>query len=340
VVHERVEHLNRAFSNLDCDAETKCAASNGGSTLCLEKDLIQRASETPCPYDQAPTPAFDVATSQAPTTQQQTVHSWAGGPQYLQRAVLPLMLLKPKIEESLHLLTSHRPGEARLSMHDANWIRDELESLLAKCHESAATSSRKPAKDTLPCKKPTDSSRTAVAECKAQQEMQLERGKEAIATEFLLQESPAGKVSVRVKWTSDAESDSSAVSDIVLLLAPNPTINRDGFFISLSRLNGKFHQPFIHRSISSYAVVEPDSPIFECVRFNDIHHLRQLLETKQAAPDVRNTENESLLSVCSFELHIHSNANTECAQAAAGSLRLEICELLINEGADPNHCRW
>lgn len=305
MVHERVERLNRAFSNLDCDGETKCATSNGGNTLCSEKDLFQHASETPYPYDQTPTPASDVATNQASTDQQQTLNSWTGGRQHLQRAVLPLMLLKPKIQESLHLLTSRRPGGTCLSIHDSDWIRDELESLLAKCHESAATSSARPPKDTLLCSMPTGRSIAAVAEGNPQKGKQLAKRKGILATQSLHRESPAGNVSVRVEYIRDAESDYPAVSDIVLLLAPNPTINGDGLLVSLSRLNDNFQQPLIHRSISSYAVVEPDSPIFECVRSNDVHHLRQLLKAKQATPDVRNTENESLLSVC--PIHVHSN---------------------------------
>lgn len=147
---------------------------------------------------------------------------------------------------------------------------------------------------------PTGRSIAAVAEGNTQKGKQLAKRKGILATQSLHRESPAGNVSVRVEYIRDAESDFPAVSDIVLLLAPNPTINGDGFLVSLSRLNDNFQQPLIHRSISSYAVVEPDSPIFECVRSNDIHHLRQPLKVKQATPDVRNTENESLLSVCPF----------------------------------------
>lgn len=73
---------------------------------------------------------------------------WTGG-EHLQSAVLPLMLLKPKILETLHLLTSQKAGQASLSSHDKCWIGGELESLLAKCHESAAFSLRQQADDPI-----------------------------------------------------------------------------------------------------------------------------------------------------------------------------------------------
>jgi hypothetical protein len=224
---------------------------------------------------------------------------WTGG-EHLQSAVLPLMFLKPKILETLHLLTSQKAGQAYLSPHDKCWIGGELESLLAKCHESAAFSLRQQADDPIlrtGSKGPMEERKSTATQSMKRQQSSSTTGKEVHSTSFLLQESPTGNVSVRVQCTQNVQSGDTAVSDILILLAPNPTIHREGVFISLSRLNNILIQPSIQRSISTYAVVESNSPVFDCVRSNDIPQLRLLLKNREATPSVRNTENESLLSV-------------------------------------------
>ncbi|KAJ5480063.1 hypothetical protein N7530_005572 [Penicillium desertorum] len=249
---------------------------------------------------------------------------WVVNEGSLDLATLPLMLLKPKIQEALSLLTLCQPGQAHLSNQDTNWIQEELESLRVGCHETAAVTLKSPnstfnpnASHTTQTNKNTE----CVPRWSAEKARQIGKTNEITTTKFLVRESPAGNVSVRIQCIRNPDSGHTAVSDIILLLTPNPAIHKHGFVISLARLNEKLRQPRIHRSISMYTVAEPDSPIFECVQSNNIARLRQFLGSRQATPDIRNTENESLLSV------------------AARHLRLEICELLINEGADPSHCR-
>ncbi|KAL2006246.1 hypothetical protein VTN00DRAFT_9900 [Thermoascus crustaceus] len=69
-------------------------------------------------------------------------------------------------------------------------------------------------------------------------------------------------------------------------------------------------KPRITRHISSYVVLDSSSPVFACVRHNDIDQLRGLLKSRKVTPTY-----------------------------AARHLRAEVCDLL-NEGADPVNCRW
>lgn len=292
-IHDRVERLSLSFSTQDCDQRSKpIIADRANTTSYIGKDPLQDAGQ-----DRQELCASVAASGRVSSDKQLSPDTWSGDEQHFQCAALPLMLLKPKIQESLHLLTCHAPGVAQLSADDANWIRDELEGLLALCHESSAASLRRLPSGTVPCSKPSGKNSAAAVQGNVWEGCQRGKRKETLATQFFLRESAAGKVSVRAQCVRDVETGATAVSDIVLLLAPKPAIHGDGILISLSRLTDKFHQPLIHRSISSYAVVEANSPIFECVRSNNIGHLRELLKTRQATPDIRNTENESLLSV-------------------------------------------
>ncbi|KAH1661788.1 hypothetical protein KXX65_002997 [Aspergillus fumigatus] len=237
----------------------------------------------------------------------------------VKRASLPLMLLQSKVREALQLLSTPQPGHEKLADIDVQWVRTELESLLASSHEKAAAvikaSSQKSDDVTRGCR------RHSAGSTLDKRRKRLQPTQQIVSSQVVLQDSPAGKVSIRVQWTKDADSKSARASDILLLLAPNPQVAQDGLLVSLSRLHDGLSKPTITRHVSAYAIVETTSPIFTCIEANDIHTLRLLLKSRDFSPTVRNTENESLLSF------------------AARLLRFEMCELLLNEGADPNHCR-
>jgi hypothetical protein len=213
----------------------------------------------------------------------------------VKRAALPLMLLQSKIREALQLLTTPQPGHEKLSNIDVQWVRTELESLLASSHEKAAVvikmRSQKSDNVTRDCRRHFAGSSLDKGRNRSQPTQQI------VSSQIVLQDSPAGKVSIRVQWTKDADSKSARASDILLLLAPNPQVAEDGLLVSLSRLHDGLSKPTITRHVSSYAIVETTSPIFTCVEANDIRSLRLLLKSREFSPTVRNTENESLLSV-------------------------------------------
>ncbi|KAJ5826560.1 hypothetical protein N7447_003323 [Penicillium robsamsonii] len=312
-VHDSIQELSHTLSPLNLGTEKKRAAVKEDQHLLSEKGSIQY-------HHQPPKYAHhEASTSLRPPS------DWVLNEGSLDRATLPLMLLKPKIQEALSLLTLYKPGQAQLSNQDTNWIQQELESLLVLCHETAAITLKMQSGTVKSGASHTMASKEhpkTVSQYKAEKARPVGKNNEITTTKFLARESPAGNVSVRIQCIKNPDSGHTAVSDIMLLLTPNPAIHTNGFVISLARLNQKLQQPPIHRSISMYTVVDPNSPIFECVESNNIDHLRQLLGSREVTPDIRNTDNESLLSV------------------AARHLRLEICELLINEGADPSHCCW
>ncbi|KAJ5777047.1 hypothetical protein N7520_000293, partial [Penicillium odoratum] len=242
----------------------------------------------------------------------------------LESATLPLMLLRPNINEALRLLTIKQIIQASLPVKDVIWIRDELDDLLAACHTTAAATLKKPT-DSINCKFPyMKRSGDKMTRLPSQNTSHLSnpsRMRESIENRFLSQESVAGNVSVRITLLRSLNNKYTKISDVLFLITPERKVHTDGLLISLSRLDA-LHTPNIHRSISTYPVVDIKSPVFECVRSNNIQHLRELLGNEQASPNARNLKNESLLSV------------------AARQLNFDICELLINEGADPNNCRF
>lgn len=213
----------------------------------------------------------------------------------VKRASLPLMLLQSKVREALQLLSTPQPGHEKLADIDVQWVRTELESLLASSHEKAAAvikaSSQKSDDVTRGCR------RHSAGSTLDKRRKRLQPTQQIVSSQVVLQDSPAGKVSIRVQWTKDADSKSARASDILLLLAPNPQVAEDGLLVSLSRLHDGLSKPTITRHVSAYAIVETTSPIFTCIEGNDIHTLRLLLKSRDFSPTVRNTENESLLSV-------------------------------------------
>ncbi|EAW18242.1 ankyrin repeat domain-containing protein [Aspergillus fischeri NRRL 181] len=224
----------------------------------------------------------------------------------VKRASLPLMLLQSKVREALQLLSTPQPGHEKLSDIDVQWVRSELESLLASSHEKAAalikTSSQKSDNVTRACR------RHSAGSTLDKRRNRLQPTQQIVSSQVVLQDSPAGKVSIRVQWTKDADSISARASDILLLLAPNPQVAEDGLLVSLSRLHDGLSKPTITRHVSAYAIVETTSPIFTCIEANDIHSLRLLLKSRDFSPTVRNTENESLLSVASERTSDGANA--------------------------------
>jgi hypothetical protein len=213
----------------------------------------------------------------------------------VKRASLPLMLLQSKVREALQLLSTPQLGHEKLSNVDVQWVRTELESLLASSHEKAATviktNSGKSDNVSRDCRHHISGSALDKRRNRLQPTQQI------VSSQVVLQDSPAGKVSIRVQWTKDADSKSARASDILLLLAPNPQVAEDGLLVSLSKFHDGLSKPTITRHVSAYAIVETTSPIFTCVEANDINSLRLLLKSREFSPTVRNTENESLLSV-------------------------------------------
>jgi hypothetical protein len=223
---------------------------------------------------------------------------WSEGEE-MRSAVLPLMLLRSTIEETLHLLVSERADQMSLPSNASLWIADELKGLLAQCHESASVALRLQPHD-IKLGIGSNGSKRRANEKDSQisvQQVLSANERNVTSTSCLLKESLTGKVSVRLQFTRGIESGETEISDALFLLAPNPSISRNGVFVSLSRLQGTAKRPQIQRLMSNYTVVEPNSPAFDCVRLNDIQTLRGLLKSRQASPSMRSTENESLLSV-------------------------------------------
>ncbi|GIJ82628.1 hypothetical protein Asppvi_001137 [Aspergillus pseudoviridinutans] len=256
----------------------------------------------------------------------------------VKRAALPLMLLQSKVREALQLLTTSQPGHEKLSTIDVQWVRTELESLLASSHEKAAavikTSSQKSDNVTRDCGRHIAGSSLNKGRNRSQRTQQI------VSSQVVLQDSPAGKVSIRVQWTKDADSKSARASDILLLLAPNPQVAEDGLLVSLSRLHDGLSKPTITRHVSSYAIVETTSPIFTSVEANDIHSLRLLLKSRDFSPTVRNTENESLLSTSDGANAIYDVRNAFWYRATNYTIHkstlYRILRLFISAGCDIN----
>ncbi|GES60285.1 ankyrin repeat protein [Aspergillus terreus] len=322
-VNDRLENIHHAVLSIQRPSDSRSVEFNEKESAIStdnalhEKGLSLRSINSM--MEQLKT--MRLAIEESGTQYEQYLDCWIGDSQHIERAALPLSLLKAKIKESLSLMMDPQPGHSALSEKDAEWIRADLESLLATSHETAAVAIRNPSKTpSEPPKSPHVAQNHTAGQCPySARNDGIQQA--VVSTQFLHQDAPAGKLSIRVQWSKDSNSELYA-SEIILMLAPKPELAEHGILISLSRYYEKLQVPQITRQLSSYAVVEPSSPAFACVQANDIHGLRSLLQRREVTPTARTTENESLLSY------------------AARHLRLEICELLLNEGADPTHCRW
>jgi hypothetical protein len=245
-------------------------------------------------------------------------NGWNADRDSLQVATLPLMLLKPKLHALLVQLMIQSQDRMMLSAEDVSWIGSEFEDLLATSHESAAASSRSRRKGTKSISrkersaavKPTHSSSfhssrsTRPSAHNRQDDLLMERP--GTSNRCLQQNTPVGNVSVRLEWQKDKSSRQYQVSNIYVLFAPGQNIGESGLFISLSREQLVFKQPSVCRHISTFAVLDYSSPLFTCVREDDIVGLKELLSKRMATPRDRNTDNESILSVSISLSFFHS----------------------------------
>ncbi|KAL1987583.1 hypothetical protein VTN96DRAFT_3183 [Rasamsonia emersonii] len=261
-------------------------------------------------------------------------YGWENQKEKLQSATLPLMLLKPKLREALLQFMVRNHDRMVLSVEDATWIRSEFEDLLATCHEAAAAATRFPRRAAKSSKQKGRSiarnpelSTSPPSPLSISHNLDGRTNSEAYTSRktsnrCLQKNTPVGNFSVRLEWEKENSTGQYRVSRLYVLFAPGRGIADSGLFVSLSRAHHGLPQPRICRHISTYAVVDSLSPLFTCVRDNDIVRLRDLLRRRIATPRDRNIDNESILSY------------------AAVHLRVEICELLLKEGADPVNCRW
>jgi hypothetical protein len=236
-------------------------------------------------------------------------NGWNANRDSLQTATLPLMLLKPKLQPLLLQLMNRSQDSMLLSDEDASWIGSEFEDLLATSHESAAANTRSRrkgiksvtrkdrsavAKPALSSFHPDQSTRPDSAHGRQADLLSVRPG---TSNRCVQQTTPIGNFSVRVEWQKDKSSRQYKVSNLYVFFAPSPHIAENGLFVSLSREQLEFKQPSICRHISTYAVVDSTSPLFTCVREDDIVGLKELLRKRMATPRDRNTDNNSILSV-------------------------------------------
>jgi hypothetical protein len=247
-------------------------------------------------------------------------HGWECQKVDLQSATLPLMLLKPKLQEALLQCMVQNQDGMVLSAEDATWVRSEFEDLLATSHETAAAatrSRRKPPKSRVHKGRPiaVKSEPSAAPpsippirhdlDGKASREEYM-RTKTMTSSRCLQQRSAIGNFSVRLEWQKETSTGQYKVARLYVLFAPGRAITEGGLFVSLSRGHHGRAQPSICRHISTYAVVDHSSPLFTCVRENDIVLLRDLLSRRMATPQDRGVDNDSILSVSFFSLSLSS----------------------------------
>jgi hypothetical protein len=92
----------------------------------------------------------------------------------------------------------------------------------------------------------------------------------------------------------------------------------------------------------AYRVVPDDSPIMKFARSGDVRGIQELFKKNMASPYDRRTGGETVLDVGAFNADLLSNsllepqANSGTNKRAAFYQHLEVCRLLLNEGADPS----
>lgn len=250
-------------------------------------------------------------------------YGWESQKENLQSATLPLMLLKPKLQEALLQFMTRNHDHMALSVEDATWIRSEFEDLLATSYEAAAAAARFPrrsAKSSMRKSRSIASNKELSTSPPSLLSVRHNYGERTNSEAYtsretsnrcLQQNTPVGNFSVRLEWEKENSTGQYKVSRLYVLFAPGCGIADSGLFISLSRAYHGLPQPRIFRHLSTYAVVDSSSPLFTCVRDNDIVQLRDLLRRRIATPRDRNIDNESILSVSiPFVPHFHPHCNS------------------------------
>lgn len=234
----------------------------------------------------------------------------------LENVALPLMLIQSELVRAIGTLT--RKGRMEISPSEASWIQEELENLLAHCHEHAARAAR----ERKARHKFLASSHEKSVSAARRQKNDINRpskfstlSKPATVQSHCLSSNLTGRipfystyksrtaagtllVQTSVSYTgSDSTNRETKSLDICFSFMPRAGISTTAIFSRLRQQREAASTPRITRFVQALNIVPNSSEVFRYTRNNDVKALQKLFAEKKASPYDYNESGESLLYV-------------------------------------------
>jgi hypothetical protein len=252
----------------------------------------------------------------------------------LENVALPLMLIQSELVRAIGTLT--RKGRMEISPSEASWIQEELENLLAHCHEHAARAARerkarhkflassyeksvsaarrqtnnidRPSKFSTPSKPATAQSPCLSSDLTYGIPFHSTYESRTAAGTLVVQ------ISVSYAGSNSTNGESKSL-DICFSFTPRVDISTTAIFSRLrQRREAASTTPRITRFVRALNIVPDSSEVFRYTRNNDVKALQKLFAEKKASPYDYNESGESLLyvSMLRSQLEGHSKRDVSC----------------------------
>lgn len=234
---------------------------------------------------------------------------WARYNDELGHLTLPLMLMKSKFVEAISELMTPFRDFGVLSTEDANILQEEFDELLALSHDSSAKLVRRKkargkeihsSEPSMSGIQPDNQRQNPVFTSQYDNKNMVfgHRGNHPRTSRRwreLQKVTLIGILSVRVEW--GRVHTESQLSRVQVMFTPSLELTTKGVLASIATATDTSKYLNISRHISSYAVIDHKSPIFDFIASNNLEGVRELLRSRAVSPTDRNPDNESVLSV-------------------------------------------
>ena len=249
----------------------------------------------------------------------------------LENVALPLMLIRSELVRAIGTLT--RKGRMKISPSEASWIQEELENLLAHCHEYAARAAReRKARHRFLA----GSHRKSVSIAR-RQTSDINRpwkfstlSKPATVQSHCLSSNLAGGipfhstyksrtaagillVQISVSYAgSDSTNGESKSLDICFSFMPRVGISTTAIFSRLrQQQEAASTTPRITRFVRALNIIPDSSEVFRYTRNNDVKALQKLFAEKKASPYDYNERGQSLLHVSMLRSQLEGHSKRD-----------------------------
>ena len=249
----------------------------------------------------------------------------------LENVALPLMLIQSELVRAIGTLT--RKGRMEISPSEASWIQEELENLLAHCHEYAARAAReRKARHKFfasshgksvsiarrqtndvnrPWKFPTLSKPATVQSCCLSSNL---AGRIPFHSTYKSR-TAAGTLLVQISVSyagSDSTNGESKSLNICFSFMPRVGISTTAIFSRLrQQREAASTTPRITRFVRALNIIPDSSDVFRYTRNNDVKALQKLFAEKKASPYDYNEKGESLLHVSMLRSQLEGHSKRD-----------------------------
>jgi hypothetical protein len=136
------------------------------------------------------------------------------------------------------------------------------------------------------------------------------------------------------KWTKRSSGVKTSF-EIQVVFRPAQALLKRGFHFTYFQQTDCRGYPVVSPTLSSFAIVPNDSPVFKFAAEGDLHGLQSLFRDRLASPSDQTTYGKDLFQVW-FDLLLESSQlSDDESQFAAEHGQASVCQYLITEGVGP-----